>query len=39
MEKFSTEQQQDFPGGLVVENLPADAGDAGAAPGLGRATR
>ena len=24
-----------FPGGAVVENLPADAGDAGSGPGLG----
>ena len=26
----------DFPGGAVVENLPADAGDTGSSPGLGR---
>ena len=25
-----------FPGGTVVENLPANAGDAGSSPGLGR---
>ena len=25
-----------FPGGAVVENLPANAGDAGSSPGLGR---
>ena len=25
-----------FPGGAVVESLPADAGDAGSSPGLGR---
>ena len=25
-----------FPGGAVVENLPADAGDTGLNPGLGR---
>ena len=25
-----------FPGGAVVENLPADAGDVGSSPGLGR---
>ena len=25
-----------FPGGAVVENLPADAGDMGSSPGLGR---
>ena len=24
-----------FPGGAVVENLPADAGDTGSSPGLG----
>ena len=26
----------DFPGGAVVKNLPASAGDTGARPGLGR---
>ena len=26
----------DFPGGAVVENLPANAGDTGSSPGLGR---
>ena len=25
----------DFPGGAVVENLPANAGDTGSSPGLG----
>ena len=25
-----------FPGGLVVKNLPANAGDPGSTPGLGR---
>ena len=25
-----------FPGGAVVENLPAGAGDMGSSPGLGR---
>ena len=25
-----------FPGGTVVENLPANAGDIGLSPGLGR---
>ena len=25
-----------FPGGTVVENLPANAGDMGSSPGLGR---
>ena len=27
---------QDFPGGLVVKNLPASAGDTGSIPGPGR---
>ena len=27
---------QDFPGGTVVKNLPANAGDTGSSPGLGR---
>ena len=26
----------DFPGGAGVENLPANAGDTGSSPGLGR---
>ena len=26
----------DFPGGTVVKNPPADAGDTGSSPGLGR---
>ena len=26
----------DFPGGLVVQNPPANAGDIGSIPGLGR---
>ena len=30
------EQQQGFPGGVAVENLPANAGDMGSSPGLGR---
>ena len=25
-----------FPGGAVVENMPANAGDMGSSPGLGR---
>ena len=29
-------QWQGFPGGSVVKNSPANAGDAGSAPGLGR---
>ena len=28
--------KQDFPGGAVVENLPASAGDTGSSPGPGR---
>ena len=28
--------EQGFPGGAVVENLPAKAGDTGSSPGLGR---
>ena len=28
--------QRGFPGGAVVENLPANAGDTGSSPGLGR---
>ena len=27
---------RDFPGGAVVKNLPANAGDMGSSPGLGR---
>ena len=30
---------QCFPGGLVVKNLPADAGEVGSIPGLGRSPR
>ena len=30
------EKVQGFPGGAVVENLPANAGDTGSSPGLGR---
>ena len=26
----------DFPGGAVIKNLPANAGDTGSIPGLGR---
>ena len=29
-------QGRGFPGGAVVENLPANAGDTGSSPGLGR---
>ena len=31
-----TEQQQGFPGGSVVKNLPASAGDTGSIPDPGR---
>ena len=30
------EMKEGFPGGAVVENLPANAGDMGSSPGLGR---
>ena len=30
------ENYRGFPGGAVVENLPANAGDTGSSPGLGR---
>ena len=30
------EKTGSFPGGAVVENLPANAGDTGSSPGLGR---
>ena len=33
---FTLECQLGFPGGAVVENLPANAGDTGSSPGLGR---
>ena len=29
-------EERGFPGGAVVENLPANAGDTGSSPGLGR---
>ena len=31
----SKDESRGFPGGAVVENLPADAGDMGSSPGLG----
>ena len=31
----SKKLQEGFPGGAVVENLPANAGDTGSSPGLG----
>ena len=33
---LATNHKQGFPSGSVVKNLPADAGDAGSVPGLGR---
>ena len=33
---FKREKKKGFPGGTVVENLPANAGDTGSSPGLGR---
>ena len=32
---LKTDQVRDFPGGPVVKNLPASAGDTGSSPGLG----
>ncbi|KAJ8790596.1 hypothetical protein J1605_004569 [Eschrichtius robustus] len=34
--KFSIRVGEGSPGGAVVENLPANAGDTGSSPGLGR---
>ena len=34
--KFCIKKFRGFPGGAVVENLPANAGDTGSSPGLGR---
>ena len=37
MEKeHSRQREQGFPGGAVVENPPANAGDTGSSPGTGR---
>ena len=36
VEKTFKKLLQGFPGGTVVESPPADAGDAGSCPGLGR---
>ena len=33
---YLKKKHQGFPGGAVVENLPANAGDTGSSPGLGR---
>ena len=35
-EKAIIQKELCFPGGAVVENLPANAGDMGSSPGLGR---
>ena len=34
-EKILKAAREGFPGGAVVENLPANAGDTGSSPGLG----
>ena len=34
--KINKIRNEGFPGGVVVENLPANAGDVGSSPGLGR---
>ena len=37
MEHYSAiKRNEGFPGSAVVENLPANAGDTGSSPGLGR---
>ena len=36
MESFNKNHGPGFPGGAVVENLPANSGDMGSSPGLGR---
>ena len=36
MVKVTKETSWGFPGGAVVESLPANAGDTGSNPGLGR---
>ena len=35
-QEVSKQWRQGFPGGAVVENLPANAGHTGSSPGLGR---
>ena len=35
-EKTIIQKESGFPGGTVVESLPANAGDTGSSPGLGR---
>ena len=37
IKKTKTKGDKGFPGGSVVKNLPASAGDAGLIPGAGRA--
>ena len=34
--RYEKKEDTGFPGGAVVENLPANAGDRGSSPGLGR---
>ena len=34
-EMFNKDLEEGFPGGAVVENLPAGAGDTSSSPGLG----
>ena len=36
IEGYKWKYRDDFPGGSVVKNLPASAGDTGSIPGLGR---
>ena len=36
IKKQNTENSREFPGGSVVKNLPANAGDMGSIPGPGR---
>ena len=36
VESLMKEKAPGFPGGAVVENPPANAGDTGSSPGLGR---
>ena len=33
---YKSKHTRGFPGGAVVDNLPANAGDTGSSPGLGR---
>ena len=35
-EGVTKDESRGFPGGAVVENLPANTGDTGLSPGLGR---